>query len=144
MGGIETLVIRDRASLELWIRQNRRTIPVGRGSGVAFQLPAFSPAQNRRLSAHANRYQRACGCTSGGFFMGLAVIAAAASYFMTGGRVSDLGPTQLLALAGIAVLAGVIGKLLGLFWAQWRLMRLATSIRNSIVGAGRSGAAASL
>jgi hypothetical protein len=100
-----------------------------------FQLQGLSSEQNQSFSALASSYQNACGCASSGFFMSVTIVAIVASYFTSGNHLSNITLPQILSFVGIAVLAALTGKLLGLFWARWRLLRLATSVHNMIVRA---------
>jgi uncharacterized protein involved in propanediol utilization len=128
-----TLVIRDLASLDLWRQQLRKIMPSGNLPAVQFQLQEFSFEQNQSFSALASSFQKACGCGSGSFLMSVTVVAILVSYFVSGNRLSNINLRQVLSFVGITVLAALSGKLLGLLWARWRLLRLATSVHNMIV-----------
>lgn len=130
-----TLVIRDLASLDLWGRQLRNIMRSHNLPAAQFQLQELSSEQNQSFSALASSFQKACGCASSSFFMSVTVVAVVVSYFTSGNHLSDITLSQILSFVGIAVLAALSGKLLGLFWARWRLLRLATSVRNMIVRA---------
>ncbi|MDO9371821.1 MAG: hypothetical protein Q7U07_04430 [Gammaproteobacteria bacterium] len=67
--------------------------------------------------------------------MSVTVVAVIVSYFVSGNHLSNINLLHVLSLVGITVLAALSGKLLGLFWARWRLLRLATSVHNMIVRA---------
>ena len=130
-----TLAIGDLASLDLW-RQQLRSIMWSRNlPAVQFQLQEFSCEQNHSFSALASNFQKACGCASGGFFMSVTVVAFIVSYFESGNHLSNINLLNILSFVGITVLATLCGKLLGLFWARWRLLRLAASVYNMIVRA---------
>lgn len=130
-----TVVIRDLASVDLWRQQLRKIMWSWNLPAVQFQLQEFSSEQNQSFSALAGSLQNACGCGSGSFFMSVAVVAMVVSYFLSGNLFSDISFTHVLTFLGITVLAALAGKLLGLFWARWRLLRLATSVYNTIVRA---------
>ena len=139
-----TLVIRDLASLDLWGQQLRnimwsRNLPV-----VQFEFQEFSDEQNQNFSTLAGSFQNACGCGIGGLFMTATVVTLVVSYFVSGNHLSDIGFSHVLSLVGITVLAMLFGKLLGLFWARWRLFRLATRVRNMIVSATHRAIAESI
>lgn len=132
-----TLVIRDAALLQAW-RQQLRTIRRARNlPAPLFQLPGLSHEQNQSISALANSYQKACGCASGGFFMSATVVATVASFFVSGRHLTNITLTHVVVLVGITALAALSGKLVGLLWARWRLLRLAASIHDTVVGAAR-------
>lgn len=131
------LVIRDLASLDLWGQQLRKIMWSRNLPAVQFQLQQFSCEQNHSFSALASGFQRACGCGSSGFFMSVTVVAMVISYFVSGNHISNLNLPQVLSFVGITVLAALSGKLLGLLWARWRLLRLVTSVHNMIVRATR-------
>jgi hypothetical protein len=139
-----TLMIRDLASLDLWRRQLRNIMWSRNLPAVQFQLQEFSREKNQSFSALARNYQKACGCASSGFFMSVAVVAFIVSYFVSGTHLSDINLSHVLSFAGITALAALCGKLLGLFWARWRLLRLAASVHNMIVGAAQRAATESI
>ena len=130
-----TLVIGDLASLDLWKQQLRSIMESRNLPTVQFQLQEFSCEQNQSFSALASDFQKACGCASGGFFMSVSVVAIIVSYFESGNHLSNIKLLNILSFVGITVLATLCGKLLGLLWARWRLLRLAASVHNMIVRA---------
>jgi len=130
-----TLVIGDLASLDLWRQQLRSIVGSRNLPAVQFQLQEFSCEQNQSFSALASDFQKACGCASGGFFMSVSVVAIIVSYFESGNHLSNINLLNILSFVGITVLATLCGKLLGLFWAWWRLLRLAASVHDMIVRA---------
>jgi uncharacterized protein involved in propanediol utilization len=135
-----TLVIRDLASLDLWRQQLRKITWSWNLPAVQFQLQEFSLEQNQSFSALASGFQKACGCGSGSFLMSFTVVAILVSYFVSGNHLSNINLRNVLSFVGITVLAALSGKLLGLLWARWRLLRLATSVHNMIVRASRRAA----
>ena len=137
------VVIRDLASLDRWRRQLRSTLWAHDLPVVHFQIRQVSPQHNDGFSALAGALQKACGCGIGGLFMTAAIVAMVASFFGAGNHLSDITLLQGLSFFGLAVLASLAGKLFGLFWARWRLLRLATRVRNTIVGASQRAVAES-
>jgi len=130
-----TLVIGDLASLDLWKQQLRSIMGSRNLPTVQFQLQEFSCEQNQSFSALESDFRKACGCASGGFFMSVSVVAIIVSYFESGNHLSNIKLLNILSFVGITVLATLCGKLLGLLWARWRLLRLAASVHNMIVRA---------
>lgn len=133
MAGDSTHVIDDNTSLQAWMQKLRtivrpRNLPI-----VLVQLPEFSSGWNQSLSALANGYRSACGCASSGFLMSVAAVSSVVFFFISGGTLSDISIPHALSFLSITVLAALSGKLLGLFWARWRLLRLAASMHNMIV-----------
>jgi hypothetical protein len=132
-----TLVIRDLASLDVWRKQLHKIMWSRDLPAVQFQLQEFSFEQNQSFSALAGSFQKACGCGSGSFLMSVTVVVVLVSYFLSGNRLSNINLKNVLSVVGITVLAALTGKLLGLLWARWRLLRLAASVHNMIVRATR-------
>jgi len=128
-----THVIRDLGSLDLWGQQLRKITWSRNLPAVQFQLHEFSCELNHSFSALASSLQNACGCGSGSFFMSVTVAAIIVSFFVSGNHLSNINLLQVLSFVGITVLAALFGKLLGLFWARWRLLRLAGSVHTMIV-----------
>jgi hypothetical protein len=135
MAGHSTHAIDDLVSLQAWTRQLRTIIRPQGLPAILVQLPEFSDEQNQSLSALANRYRTACGCTSGGLFMSVAVVSLLTSYFTSGNTFFDITFPHVVSFVGITVLAVLSGKLLGLLWARWRLLRLATRVHKMVVSA---------
>lgn len=127
-----TLVIRDLATLNQWAQQLRHIMWSRNLPTVQFQLQECSFEQNQSFSALACDFKKACGCASGGFFMSVTAAAMVVYYFVSGSRLSNITLLQVLSFVGIAILAAFAGKLLGLLWARWRLLRLATRIQKMI------------
>ena len=132
-----TLVICDSESLQIWQWHLRAVIRPDRLPAVHFALPALSRDQNRALSALAHEYRRACGCGSAGVATGVAIVAAAATYFAIGGQLDAIGVRHAIGLVGITALALFAGKLFGLLWARWRLWRLASELSEPTAGTAR-------
>ena len=120
-------MIRDLVSLQAWRCQLRnvspRPLPV-----VEFRLPELAPEQNRSFTLLASGYRGACGCSSSGLFMSVAVVATIISYLAGGGELGGVDAQRLLAFVGIVVVASLLGKLAGLAWARWQLVRLAVAV----------------
>ena len=136
----DTLVICDLATLQMWRQQLRSNMRIRNLSTVQFRLPGFSCEQNDNLSALASGFQRACGCASGGFFMSVTVVATIGSYFISGNRLTNINLLQVVSFLGITVFAALSGKILGLFWARWRLLRLAARTHDAIIRANQQTA----
>jgi hypothetical protein len=134
----DALVVRDPDSLRAWRKQLRTAVANRNLPLVRFDFPALPLEQNRTLSAFANSYRNACGCTSAGFFMTAAIAASAVWYFAFGGQLGAIGIAEIVSLAGIAFLALLAGKAWGLLWARWRLLRIAAGLPGAIGGADRN------
>ena len=92
-----------------------------------------SLANRIKVFGACQEFSGACGCASSGFFMSVTVVATVVSYFASGNHLSNITLPHVLSIVGITVLAALSGKLLGLFWARWRLLRLATRMHDMIV-----------
>lgn len=131
----KSLLINSHDALGLWGRQCRsltwtRNLPV-----VQFQLAEFSRDLNHRFSLRAGNIQKDCGCMSGGLFMSVTVITLIFTYFNSGNHFSNIGLWQVSSFVGITVLATLSGKVLGLLWARWRLIRFASKIHSRLTSA---------
>lgn len=128
-----TFVINDLAALQRWRHQLRRIVWSRNLPAVEFQLQQISDQQNQIFSALANEFKKACGCASSGFFMAATVIWMIATQ-LSGNQFNSIKSfnsinfTHILSAIGTIVLAAFFGKLLGLLWARWRLLRLATTV----------------
>src|SRR5215204_4782316 len=117
------VVIRDLSTVHRWTLRLRRLDWSWNLPPVQFQFPDISVEQNETFSALAAGFQKACGCGSGSFLMSAAVVTMVAIFFLSGNGLSDISFWNVLTFVGIAVLAALGGKLLGLLWARWQLLR---------------------
>jgi hypothetical protein len=131
------LIIRNAASLHTWRQQVRTFTRTSSLPTVQLQLPELPSDLNQSMSALANEYQKECGCTSGSFFMSFTVVALIVSYFLSGGHLSGINLTHVISLVVITVFSTLSGKLLGLLWARWRLLKLATNLHATVVRAAQ-------
>jgi ABC-type proline/glycine betaine transport system permease subunit len=65
--------------------------------------------------------------------MSLTIAMMLVTFFLSGNHFSDITLQHALLLTGSTVLAGLCGKLLGLLWARWRLLRLAARLCNETI-----------
>ena len=126
------LVICDSVSLHLWRRQLRTITSTHNLPVPLFQLQEFSELENRNMSAVARGFHKECGCTSGSLFMRVTVVTLIVSYFASDGRLSGINFSHVVSFLTIATLGTVFGKLLGLLWARWRLLRQARNICDKV------------
>ena len=120
-----TMSISDDDALARWRVAVRRTfwsrdLPI-----VTFALPRLSHAQNRSLTARAIELRHTCGCASSGFFMSMTVVGLVLTYFFSASVARLPSLAQALTALGAILLAGAVGKLVGIGWARWRLAELA-------------------
>ena len=129
--GDAVLVIRDPASLGAW-RRHLYAPTLTKLLPVTFDLPSLSSEQNQVSSALVTAYAHECGCSSGRFFMSAAAVASIIAYFLSGGHLTHIGIRQVISLLVITIFAALSGKLVGLTWARWRLIRVAKSIYEKV------------
>lgn len=86
------------------------------------RVPAEGSATPRieELRARLASLAGECGCTMGGIFLAVALVAAALYFLVRGG----LGFQSGLAALGLIFLASVTGKLVGIGAARLRMVRL--------------------
>lgn len=126
------LVLNDLASLQLWRQHLRNTLWSRNLPAVLVQFPEFSTEKNQNLAALASGFQKACGCSSSGFFMSATIVTMVSAFFISGNHLFNITFQHILLLVGYTVVAALCGKFLGLFWARWRLFRLAAGMREGI------------
>jgi hypothetical protein len=86
---------------------------------VLLEIPA-TPDELRRAERRINAGLVACGCEMGAFFV-LAALAAVVRHALWTPGALPLTWRSGLAKSGLLLSAGVVGKLAGLAWAEWRL-----------------------
>nr|WP_281723027.1 hypothetical protein [Nitrosomonas nitrosa] len=127
----KVLLLHDLATLQLWKQYLQTTFWSHNLPAVQVRLQQYSAEQNQNYTNIALELQKTCGCTSSGFFMSINIVAMMISFFISGNNFYDITLKHALLLTGYTVLAGLCGKLLGLLWARWRLLRLATMLYNT-------------
>jgi hypothetical protein len=132
-----TLVVRDLAALQEWRRQLHSITSARNLPAPLFQFPKLSDEQNSRASARANGHQKACGCQIGSALMSFTAVALIVWHFASGIHLSNSTLSHVASLAGITVASALLGKLLGLLWARYQLLRLASNIHDVVVRAAR-------
>jgi hypothetical protein len=126
------LVIDDACALRNWRRQLRLFGPIPETLPVLFQFPQLTPEQNLTMTTLTQEYQQACGCASASVFMSVSTVGSIATFLAIGGDLLTLRGAHVLALGGIAALSAVCGKLLGLVWARWQLIRIADNLSETM------------
>jgi hypothetical protein len=129
------VVINDPQSLEAWRRHIRRVTRNSRLPAAVFALPQLAFEQNRTFSSLAAEYRGACGCAAGGLLMSATIVAWFYVRFAGGSGLVTVRMTDVVVLAALTACATVIGKLLGLFWARWRLFRLGVIVHGLVASA---------
>lgn len=94
-----------------------------------FQLAGFSAEENERLGILLNSYSKECGCNAGSFIMSMSSIGSITYYFISGGTLAAAGLHHWLWLAAFAAAGALMGKLIGVLHARWKMIRL---INNAI------------
>lgn len=129
------IIITDLNTLRRWRAE------IGHGFAPAilpraqFSLAALAEASNVRFTVEAERLHRACGCTTSGLAMTVAVLLSGLAI-----AVDPRGPTglPLLSWGGyflFILAAAAAGKFGGLFWARRQMLHLAGSVE-ALIGAG--------
>lgn len=94
-----------------------------KGEKYRIDLPQWDAEQNKHTSFMMNKYSSKYGFASGMFLMGLAVALYVLDYFISGGTIANAGLKELIALAVWAVSGAVTGKLSGLLYARWIMIK---------------------
>ena len=86
-------------------------------------IPQWDADQNSHLTNTINRYNKKCGCTAGGIAMCFSFLAYSAFYFICGGTVELARLNDIIELIICTLTGAVAGKLFGLLYARWRLIK---------------------
>lgn len=97
---------------------------IGRVPYYQFAIPDLPEASNRDASQLMSNYQNACGCFAGGLLMGATVIGFIVQYLMSGRGVSDVGLPDFALFLALFVCSTLIGKMLGVLWARFRMVQV--------------------
>lgn len=96
----------------LRLRSARRRV-----EGVALELIAH-PKLRARLEAPINRHVASCGCGTGAAFVAVGLIALITAAFQLPGSIGFVRIAQAL---GILLALGLVGKVIGLLGAEYKL-----------------------
>ena len=111
-----SIVIREPAELEaLSRRRGRKGI-----RRVVLALPG-PRAELQRAERRINAGLHACGCGVGAFFVLVGVAALATNYVIVQGTTGPLQIGDAAMAAGILMALALVGKIVGIIVAEWRL-----------------------
>jgi hypothetical protein len=87
------------------------------------KIAQWDADENNRVSNIINSYGRNCGCNSKFVFICIAFILYAVYYFFSGGTFSAVSADEFIWLIIYTISGAVAGKLLGLTYARWRMIK---------------------
>jgi len=99
-----------------------------KGEKYRLRIPELGAEENNRLSSIINKYSRKCGCSTGNLMMSMAFTFYMAYYFFTGGTFSSFGTDELIWLAVSTLLGAIIGKLSGLIYFRWKMLKFISKL----------------
>jgi hypothetical protein len=127
LAGAEYRVVRNVSDLERFA--NLTTIMLTSYS-VELQFEAVRSEDLLRWQADLNRQLKACGCKSGGLLASMALTAYVVYLVL---HLANLATwTECTVGLGVVVVAGAVGKLLGLVHARSRLRKTIYEVRTAI------------
>lgn len=106
---------------------NRRlgiTSLVGRIPSYQFALPDLPQSSNREASERMANYHSACGCFTGGLFMGATVLGFVVFYLASERSVSEFSMMDLMVFLALFVGSTLAGKAFGVAWARARAVQV--------------------
>ena len=90
-----------------------------------FRLQGLTEPQNKQLSILFNNYAHECGCNTGAFVMSAVFSILIVYYFLIAGQTfGDITWHHLIWLFISLISAAIIGKILGLLHARFKMTRL--------------------
>jgi hypothetical protein len=93
-------------------------------SDFLLDLPMLSRTTNHLISQRLNNYKNACGCFTGGLFLGISVILLSI-YFIFGNISFSENILQIVfSSVGFVIGSSLLGKISGLIWARFRMIQL--------------------
>jgi len=94
-----------------------------KGEKYKVRLPQLNAEENNHISNIINKYSRKCGCSTGNFVMSLTFVTYIVYYFSKGGTLSSIGADELIWLAVFTLLGAITGKLSGLVYFRWKMLK---------------------
>lgn len=89
-----------------------------------FHLPYLDERTNNRFTILLNDSMNACGCSTGSLLMALCVAGSTAYYFLAGDTLGNATPQDGLLLIGWGATGAILGKIIGLAHARWKMLRI--------------------
>ena len=89
-----------------------------------FALPELSESTNLQTTQQMNNHKNDCGCFTGGLFMGISVLSIVATFVLGYQQLSDMDLKRFAFLALLTVACAMLGKLVGLLWARFRMIQV--------------------
>jgi hypothetical protein len=99
---------------------------------LEIQIPNLDITESAYWTVRVNRYRRACGCEVGAAACGLALIVFVLFAVFQNDRIQGGLISWIVLGFTFVVLAGVIGKGLGLLYARYRLLRTISALRTRL------------
>ena|SRR6266498_120995 len=99
-----------------------------KGEKYRLQLQQLNAEENNHISSILNKYSRKCGCGTGNLMMSIAFTSYIVYYFLTGGTFSSFGTDELIWLAVSTLLGAIIGKLSGLIYFRWKMLKFISKL----------------
>jgi len=122
----------DQPSFETWRKElNFLGLQISSNT-YELQLPQLSAHENKELSIRINTLISECGCKVGGLAMSIMCCSSICYYFISGGRLNEIGISQVGSLLAYTALGALAGKTIALAHARWKLIRLANNIHRRI------------
>ena len=91
-------------------------------------IPQWNEDENKRITEMINKYDRKYGRTSGIFTMVFVFLITLIIYFISQGTFANAGLYELIALCIFSLAGAVAGKLAGLVYARWQLIKFVHKI----------------
>ncbi len=86
-------------------------------------IPQWDADENKKTTEMINKYSKKCGCASGKFAVFFVFVLYALKYYKTHGTFVNVGWYQLILVTIICLCGAIAGKLLGLIYARWQLIK---------------------
>lgn len=128
----EKVVINSPYAFEQWEKSLHGFNSERSFKNYVFSIPEFSFCENLNLSTQVDYYNSACGCKTGSFLMSLTFVVTLCNFFISGGSFSEITFYNVLSLIGITLSGAFTGKIIGLLYAHWSLIKIARSIRTRL------------
>jgi hypothetical protein len=109
----------------LRLRARVRSVRLGPDDrNYEFHLPDLDERTNNRFTILLTDSMNACGCSTGSLLMALCAAGSTAYYFLTGGTLAGATLQDGLLFIGWAAGGAVLGKVIGLAHARWKMLRI--------------------
>ncbi len=117
-------LIRTSAHLKSFRKKIISSLSLQLKNDYQIELLHFSRAENLELTHKINKYKNDCGCTIGSIFVIISIITQIKYLYLNPINFASFTPGKILLFLTIMIISGLLGKLVGLAHARFKMYQV--------------------